>query len=100
MTFLKRYGYSSVGYNFLVAAFVLEWALLVRGWIDQGMVNSGTMVISVENLLVADFCSAAILISFGAVIGKASLTQLIVMALFEVVVQGINEHIGLHYLQV
>lgn len=99
MTFLKRYGYSSVGYNFLVAAFVLEWALLVRGWIDQGMVNSGTMVISVENLLVADFCSAAVLISFGAVIGKASLTQLIVMALFEVVVQGINEHIGLHYLQ-
>jgi ammonium transporter Rh len=29
MTFLKRYGYSSLGYNFLIAAFVLEWALLV-----------------------------------------------------------------------
>lgn len=40
------------------------------------------------------------LISFGAVIGKASLIQLVVMAIFEVVVQGINEHIGLHYLHV
>jgi ammonium transporter Rh len=99
MTFLKRYGYSSVGYNFLVAAFVLEWALLVRGWIEHGLLNSGTLIISIENLLVADFCSAAVLISFGAVIGKASLTQLLIMALFEVIVQGINEHIGLSYLQ-
>jgi ammonium transporter Rh len=32
MTFLKRYGYSAVGFNFLIAAYVLEWALLVRGW--------------------------------------------------------------------
>jgi len=99
MTFLKRYGYSSVGYNFLVAAFVLEWALLVRGWIENGIFNSGTLIISIENLLVADFCSAAVLISFGAVIGKTSLTQLIIMAIFEVVIQGINEHIGLHYLK-
>ena len=52
------------------------------------------------SLLVADFCSAAVLISFGAVIGKTSLTQLIIMAMFEVVIQGINEHIGLHYLKV
>ena len=48
----------------------------------------------------ADFCAAAVLISFGAVLGKTSLTQLLVMATFEVVVQGINEHIGLHYLHV
>ncbi len=50
--------------------------------------------------MVADFCAAAVLISFGAVLGKASLTQLLVMATFEVVVQGFNEHIGLHYLHV
>lgn len=48
----------------------------------------------------ADFCAAAVLISFGAVIGKASLSQLIIMATFEVVIQGVNELIGLHYLKV
>jgi len=33
MTFLKRYGFSSVGYNMLVAALVLQWATLTGGWI-------------------------------------------------------------------
>lgn len=36
MTFLKRYGFSSISFNFLIAAYVLEWALLVRGWVDYG----------------------------------------------------------------
>ena len=39
MTFLKKYGYSSVGYNFLVAAYVLQWALLVKGFVDEGIEN-------------------------------------------------------------
>lgn len=37
MTFLKRYGYSSVGFNFIVAAYVLEWSLLVRGWLESSL---------------------------------------------------------------
>jgi hypothetical protein len=40
------------------------------------------------------------LISFGAVIGKASLSQLIVMATIEVVIQTVNEFIGLTYFHV
>lgn len=55
---------------------------------------------SIKSLLVSDFCAAAVLISFGAVLGKASLSQLIIMATFEVVIQSVNEHIGLHYLHV
>ena len=53
-----------------------------------------------KSLLESDFCSAAILISFGAVIGKTSLTQLVIMATFEVVIQSVNEYIGLKYLKV
>lgn len=33
MTFLRRHGFGSIGYNFLIAAIVLEWAILMRGWI-------------------------------------------------------------------
>lgn len=99
MTFLKRYGFSSIGYNFLISCFVLEWAILVRGWISFGFLTPGIIKLNIENLLVADFCAAAVLISFGAVIGKATIGQLIIMALFEVVFQGINEHIGLDYLK-
>ena len=35
MTFLKRYGYGSIGFNFLLAAYVLEWSILVRGWLES-----------------------------------------------------------------
>jgi hypothetical protein len=35
MTFLKKYGFSSIGFNFLIAAFVLEYSLLVIGWLSS-----------------------------------------------------------------
>ena len=34
MTYLKRYGYGSIGFTLLIVAFVLQWSLLVRGWIN------------------------------------------------------------------
>ena len=48
----------------------------------------------------ADFAAAAVLISFGAVLGKTSPLQLLVMALIEVVLQQVNEYIGVHELHV
>merc|ERR1719167_130303 len=50
-------------------------------------------------MLYSDFASAAVLISFGVVIGKTSPLQLIVMALIEIVLFTINEVIGRKYLQ-
>ena len=32
MTFLKRYSWSSLGFNFLFAAFTVQWAILVQGF--------------------------------------------------------------------
>jgi ammonium transporter Rh len=46
MTFLKRYGFSSVGLNFLIAAFVLQWATLTGGWIRY--FDSATNIIHVD----------------------------------------------------
>lgn len=41
MTFLKRYGFSSVGVNLLLAAFGLQWGLLMQGiWhLDDGKIK-------------------------------------------------------------
>lgn len=44
MTFLQRYGYSSVGFNFLLAAFGIQWALLMQGWFHsyhEGYIHVG-----------------------------------------------------------
>jgi ammonium transporter Rh len=35
MTFLKRYGYSAVGFNFLVSALSIQWAILARGFFEM-----------------------------------------------------------------
>lgn len=48
----------------------------------------------------ADFCTGAVLISFGAVLGKTSPVQLLVMAMFEVTLFAVNEYIVLTLLNV
>ncbi|XP_047487124.1 ammonium transporter Rh type B-like [Penaeus chinensis] len=95
MTFLKKYGFSSVGINFLVGATCLQWALLVNGFFH---LHYNTIIIDLNALLAADFTAAAVLISFGAVLGKTTPTQLIIMALIEIPIFVINEVIGRQYL--
>uniref|UniRef100_A0A7N9AQX8 Rh family B glycoprotein n=1 Tax=Mastacembelus armatus TaxID=205130 RepID=A0A7N9AQX8_9TELE len=80
MTFLQRYGFSSVGFNFLIAAFSLQWATLMQGFF-HGM-HGGKIHIGVESMINADFCTGSVLISFGAVLGKTSPVQLLIMAIY------------------
>uniref|UniRef100_A0A8C5BVE3 Rh family B glycoprotein n=1 Tax=Gadus morhua TaxID=8049 RepID=A0A8C5BVE3_GADMO len=96
MTFLQRYGFSSVGFNFLIAAFSLQWATLMQGFFHG--FHGGKIHIGVESMINADFCTGAVLISFGAVLGKTSPVQLLVMAMFEVTLFSINEYILLSLL--
>lgn len=35
MTFLKRYGYSSVGFNFMLASMVVQWSIICLGFYDM-----------------------------------------------------------------
>jgi len=42
------------------------------------------MEVDITNLIQADFCAAAILISMGACLGKLTPCQLFAMAVFEV----------------
>ncbi|XP_014672309.1 PREDICTED: ammonium transporter Rh type B-B-like isoform X2 [Priapulus caudatus] len=97
MTFLKRYGYSSVGINFLIGAFVLQWATLMIGFFGS-LPTTGYIDINIYTMLSADFAAAAVLISFGAVLGKLSPLQLLIMTFIEVVLFQLNEHIGREYL--
>ena len=95
MTFLKRYGYSAVSFNLLIAAFVIQWAIIIRGFLSG---KGDTFTIGVSDMLTGDFAAATVLISFGAVLGKTGPIQLLVMALIEVILSQVNEHIGLEVL--
>lgn len=98
MTFLKRYGLGAVSINMLIAAFVIQWAFIVRGIIHHVAHGEGKFTVSVGEMLSADFAAATVLISFGALLGKTSPMQLLIMALIEVVLSQVNEWIGLDML--
>ncbi|KAJ8269850.1 hypothetical protein GJAV_G00107530 [Gymnothorax javanicus] len=90
MTFLKRYSFSSVGVNMLLAAFGLQWGALMQGlWHMEG----GKIRMSVLRMINADFSTATVLISFGAVLGKTSPVQLLIMTLIEITIFSLNEHL-------
>jgi len=93
MTFLKRHGFGSVGFNFLLTVYVIQWALLVNGWFGGIGGDGGKIQLSLHSFLHADFAVAAILISFGAVLGVTSPTQLLVMATLEVVFYNVSIYV-------
>ena len=102
MTFLKRYGWSSLGFNFLFTGFCIQWAILVAGFFhhlahadhEAAAGHNGTseamIKVNMGMMLEADFTTGAILISFGAVLGVASPVQLLLMILFEVVFYNVR----------
>ncbi|XP_008310757.1 ammonium transporter Rh type C-like 2 [Cynoglossus semilaevis] len=96
MTFLKRYSFGAVGFNFLIAAFGLQWALLMQGWFHSLDYTDGKIKIGVENLINADFCVAGCLIAYGAVLGKVSPVQLLVLTLFGITLFAVEEYIILN----
>ncbi|KAE8286622.1 Ammonium transporter Rh type A Erythrocyte membrane glycoprotein Rh50 [Larimichthys crocea] len=97
MTFLKRYGFSSVGVNLLLAAFGLQWGLLMQGLWD---LDDGKIKINISKMINADFSTATVLISFGAVLGKTSPVQLLIMTILEITIFAINEHLVVEILGV
>jgi len=97
MSFLRKFGYSAVGYTFLLGAFVMQWHILNEGFWHRVFTATFDSYIEIDifNFMRTDFCAGAVLISFGALLGKASPTQLLFVMIFEVIFFNINEQIGL-----
>ncbi|XP_045838768.1 ammonium transporter Rh type B isoform X1 [Meles meles] len=98
VAFLQRYGFSSVGFTFLLAAFTLQWSTLVQGFLHS--THGGRIRVGVQSMVNADFCAGAVLISFGAVLGRTGPAQLLLLALLETVLFGVNEFVLLSLLGV
>jgi len=105
MTFLKKYGLSAVSLNMLISALCIQWSMIVAGLLMHphcenpkekwGECDSRPYIdINIISLLSADFATAAVLISFGVVLGTTNPTQLAVMAFIEIVLFNVNEWIG------
>ncbi|NXR88757.1 RHAG protein, partial [Hypocryptadius cinnamomeus] len=90
MTFLKKYGFSSVGFNMLIAAFGLQWGILMQGFWHM---ERGKISVNIESMINADFSTATALISFGALLGKTSPIQMLILTLLEITMFACNEHL-------
>lgn len=51
MTFLKKYGFSSVGLTMLIAAIIIQWGLLCRGFFR---LEDGKISIDMERYLIGN----------------------------------------------
>ncbi|KAM6081990.1 ammonium transporter Rh type A isoform 2-T2 [Chlamydotis macqueenii] len=96
MTFLKKYGFSSVGINMLIAAFGLQWGTLMQGFWD---LDRGKIHVNIKSMINADFSTASALISFGAVLGKTSPVQMLILTILEITIFACNEHLVTKVLQ-
>lgn len=95
MTFLSKYGFSAVGFNFMITAFVIQWSILTNGFWHCVHAGHWSMIgLNIQSLITADFAAGAVLITFGGLLGKVSPLQLLTIAFIECIVYGANETIG------
>ncbi|KAL9642021.1 hypothetical protein ABK040_004074 [Willaertia magna] len=107
MTFLKKYGYSAFGFNFLISAFIFQWGVLNQAFwrgVYHGFPITGDAAnlslprwmvhFEMPDLVEGHFATASVLVSFGAFIGKVTPLQLLVAGLIHVVFYAVNFYVG------
>ncbi|NXP73015.1 RHBG protein, partial [Ramphastos sulfuratus] len=82
LTFLPRYGLSVLTQNFLLLNFCTQWALVLQGLLQR--FHHGQIQLELRSLLLAEFAAVTVLISVGAVLGRTSPCQLLIVAACEV----------------
>lgn len=90
MTFLRWYGLGAVGFTMLVTALGLQVSLLFEPLFANGFHPFNIDLMAVLN---ADFAVAALLISFGGIIGKVNPSQLVVLTCLESVFYCANKQL-------
>uniref|UniRef100_A0A8C4USD0 Rh family B glycoprotein n=1 Tax=Falco tinnunculus TaxID=100819 RepID=A0A8C4USD0_FALTI len=88
VAFLGRYRPGSVAISILIVAFAIQWAVLIQGFFSFFL--NGKIYVGAQS---ADFCTAAVLISTGAVLGRVNPAQLLLLTLLGVTLFTLNEYI-------
>jgi len=97
MMFLKRYSNTSLGLNFFISVECVEWSILVNSFFHQlhASFEDGytwhKVPLDVPELVEGDFAAAAVMITFGAVLGKTSPLQLLIIGMIEVFFYALNK---------
>ncbi|MCF6155597.1 MAG: ammonium transporter [Candidatus Brocadia sp.] len=91
MVFVKRYGYGAVTATYIAVSIVIPYYMFLKKMDIFGEPAELTM----DRLILAEFCAASILIATGAFLGRLKMSQYIIMALVFVPSYMLNEWIML-----
>jgi ammonium transporter Rh len=92
MTFLKRYAFSAIGMTMFLTVLATEWYVVLSGMLKMG--DDFVVGLDLIHLLEGGVAAAAVLITFGAVLGKLNPLQLLAVCLVETTLFTANAHIG------
>ncbi|CAB9497154.1 Ammonium transporter Rh type [Seminavis robusta] len=94
MSFLHKYGLGAVGFTLMLTALSMQLNILVEllcRYMNEPSHVEFPHPIHLTTLVDAEFAAATLLISFGAIIGRASPLQLIVMTLMQSFFYALNK---------
>ena len=93
MVFLKRHCWTSIGLNFLAAAVALQLSILAAGFWHIILAGDGwhKIKIDITSLVIGDFGAGAVLITFGAILGKVNAKQIMIVAFLEPIFWALAE---------
>ncbi|NXS62595.1 RHBGB protein, partial [Brachypteracias leptosomus] len=91
VAFLSRYGPGSVATSILLVAFSIQWGVLIQGFLYS--FPNGKIQVGAQSMVRADFCTAAVLISTGAALGRVNPLQRLLLALLGVTLFSLNEYV-------
>ncbi|KAG9474586.1 hypothetical protein GDO78_004729 [Eleutherodactylus coqui] len=89
LSFLKLYGFGGIAVNFLIANFAIQWSMVVQGFFYH--FRHGVIVLKLRNVLEAEFAGVTALISAGAVLGRTSPVQLLLLTAVEIPLFVVND---------
>nr|CAD2187236.1 unnamed protein product [Meloidogyne enterolobii] len=93
LSFLKKYGLSALSINLLLCSFVMQYALLLRGFLSPEFLETGLCTISIDELVQADLSCVTVLITMGVLLGRLTPVQFLVLAFLETSITVLLEHL-------
>jgi ammonium transporter Rh len=81
---LKRHAWTSLSYNFLMGVWAIQLSVIIHPLLF-GKLKSGKVLLDLDNLIMADYMAAAVMIMLGTVNGKVSFHQVVILSTFCVI---------------
>merc|ERR1719353_1191261 len=82
----------------MISVYAILWHILVNGFMHCLFHNSWNKItLNLESFILGDFGAACVLITFGALLGKVTYQQLMIVTFFEIIFFSANENMNIKW---